>query len=158
MRAVPATLVAINRTSEGCRLTAYQDTGGVWTIGWGQTGDWVHEGLTCTQEQADAWELARLQVAVDDAIAVCPVLETLPDDCLTAIADFAYNAGKEHLATSTLAKRINSGAFNLVPAELNRWIYDNGKIQRGLITRREQEGRLWVAGLSKRAPSPDTDK
>ena len=38
---------------ESCRLTAYQDFGGVWTIGWGHTKD-VCEGMTVSQNEADA--------------------------------------------------------------------------------------------------------
>ncbi len=38
---------------EGLRLTAYQDSVGVWTIGYGHTGPDVHPGMTITEEQAD---------------------------------------------------------------------------------------------------------
>lgn len=37
---------------EGLRLTAYQDTGGIWTIGFGHVGPEVHEGLVWTLQQA----------------------------------------------------------------------------------------------------------
>jgi len=39
---------------EGCRLKAYLDTVGVWTIGYGHTGPEVVEGLEWTQEKADS--------------------------------------------------------------------------------------------------------
>lgn len=45
--------LALTKRSEGCSLKAYQDLGGVWTIGYGHTGPEVHEGLTWTQEQCD---------------------------------------------------------------------------------------------------------
>ena len=43
---------------EGCRLTAYKDTLGKWTIGWGhllepEDHDWT--GYAITQAAADAW-------------------------------------------------------------------------------------------------------
>lgn len=38
---------------EGCKLKAYQDTVGVWTIGYGHTGSEVCEGLEWTQDQAE---------------------------------------------------------------------------------------------------------
>jgi lysozyme len=42
---------------EGCRLTAYRDTLGFWTAGWGhllaQDTDW--EGVQFPQAQVDAW-------------------------------------------------------------------------------------------------------
>lgn len=42
------------RRLENCKLTAYQDGAGVWTIGVGHTGPDIREGLVWTQEQADA--------------------------------------------------------------------------------------------------------
>ena len=39
---------------EGLRLVSYQDTGGVWTNGYGATGADVVPGLTWTQAQAEA--------------------------------------------------------------------------------------------------------
>ncbi len=39
---------------EACRFHAFQDSGGVWTIGYGHTGPDVYEGLVWTQEQCDA--------------------------------------------------------------------------------------------------------
>jgi len=44
----------LTMADEGLRLTAYQDSGGVWTIGWGHTGPEVHEGLVWTREQCAA--------------------------------------------------------------------------------------------------------
>lgn len=42
----------VTQSDEGLRLHAYQDSGGVWTIGWGHTGPDVHEGLVWTRAQA----------------------------------------------------------------------------------------------------------
>ena len=39
---------------EGCRLTAYQDSIGIWTIGYGHTSG-VAKGQTITQIQADRY-------------------------------------------------------------------------------------------------------
>lgn len=41
------------KKSEGLRLQAYQDTGGVWTIGYGHTGADVKPGMTITKEEAE---------------------------------------------------------------------------------------------------------
>ena len=37
---------------EGCKLEAYQDAVGIWTIAYGRIKE-VKEGDTCSQEQAD---------------------------------------------------------------------------------------------------------
>lgn len=43
----------LTKNFEGCRLSAYADQGGVWTVGYGHTGPGVHAGLTITQDQAN---------------------------------------------------------------------------------------------------------
>lgn len=52
-----ARLVADIDRSESCRLTAYRDSRGLWTIGWGhlldQSVDWT--GHAISQAQADQW-------------------------------------------------------------------------------------------------------
>ena len=47
-------LVEQLKVDEGLRLLAYQDTVGVWTIGYGHTGPEVKRGLTWTREKAEA--------------------------------------------------------------------------------------------------------
>src|SRR5579872_1024472 len=44
----------IAKLFEGCKLKAYQDIGGVWTIGWGHTSG-VKPNDECSQEEADQW-------------------------------------------------------------------------------------------------------
>jgi lysozyme len=46
--------LALTEQYEGCRLTAYQDQVGVWTIAYGHTGADVTPGLTITQTEAEA--------------------------------------------------------------------------------------------------------
>lgn len=47
-------LIKTLERDEGCVLTAYKDTVGVWTIGYGHTGREVVEGLVWSQDEADA--------------------------------------------------------------------------------------------------------
>ena len=49
----PELIVDLKR-DEGCRLTAYKDGGGVWTIGFGHTGAGVAAHLCWTQGEAEA--------------------------------------------------------------------------------------------------------
>ena len=58
--------LALIKHFESCKLSAYKDSGGIWTIGWGHTNH-VQEGDTCTQEQADQWlieDLANAEIRV----------------------------------------------------------------------------------------------
>ncbi len=56
---------------EGDKLVAYQDQGGVWTIGRGHTGPGIVEGLVWTQAESDA------AFAKDCHLAACNALEVI---------------------------------------------------------------------------------
>jgi lysozyme len=73
-------------TFEGVRLTAYQDTGGVWTIGVGETGPEVKQGLTITYEQAMGMLTVRLHTLYLMVISKPPVVGA-------AYISFGYNCG-----------------------------------------------------------------
>ncbi len=81
----PTLAAKLIRHFEGCKLMAYQDTGGVWTIGVGHTKD-VTPGQVCTQEQADAWLLEDIAPLIKETSDL-PVLKAV------AYIDFGYNCG-----------------------------------------------------------------
>lgn len=128
--------------SEGLRLKAYQDTGGVWTIGYGHTGKSVHEGLMIDQHEADALCITDALNAQRSVQQLCPILMAQPYK-QAAIIDFVYNLGAQQFSTSTLCRYINSQQYEHVPEQLLRWIHDNGKVLPGLVRRREAEVALW---------------
>lgn len=74
---------------EGVRLKAYQDSGGVWTIGYGHTKD-VKPGMTITKEQADAYLEQDMKTHVDAAL---DLYANHSDKTKMLAADLAYNAG-----------------------------------------------------------------
>ena len=76
--------------AEGCRLTAYQDTGSVWTIGVGHTGPEVVAGLTWTYEQA----MEQLQV---DIAYLLPLVVDLPVPHAAALVSFGFNCGRSRM-------------------------------------------------------------
>lgn len=83
--------------AESCRLTAYRDPRGLWTIGWGhlldQHRDWT--GVTWTQAQADA----QLDTDIELAEALCDRLPELAElnDCRTnAVSELVFNMGLAH--------------------------------------------------------------
>lgn len=95
-----ATALDLIRRCEGCKLEAYRDTEGVWTIGWGDTGPNVVEGATCTQDDADKM-LARKY-----AIAQAGAAETLGGSWMTldpvrraALINLCYQLGRGGLAS-----------------------------------------------------------
>lgn len=131
-------------------LTAYQDSAGVWTIGWGHTQG-VTEGMTCTVEQAVAW----LDVDLDDAEhAVCTfVTVPLNDNQFDALVSFAFNVGTEEFMTSTLLRRLNAGDYDAVPEEMARWnkvtVKGVKKVNAGLVNRRAAESALFVTPVAE---------
>lgn len=139
--------LALIREFEGCRLTAYRDPVGIWTIGYGDTGPDVVEGLTITQAEAEGRLRARLrefEAAVADALVRRPT-----DNEFSASVALAYNIGARAFAGSTVAKRHNAGDTAGAAAAFARWnkaTGANGKLQelRGLTRRRAAEANLYL--------------
>lgn len=78
---------------EGCELSSYLDTKGIPTIGWGHTGPGVfYPGMTCTQEEADAWLEADMAQARADALRF-PDFGALNDVRQAVLVSMAYQLG-----------------------------------------------------------------
>lgn len=121
---------------EGCRLAAYQDQVGVWTIGYGHTSD-VDEGLTCTQEQAEQWLLEDVASAENDVNTHVAVPLTQGE--FDALVDFAFNLGNGALNKSTLLNYLNQGNYEAAADQFERWDKAGGKVVAGLLRRRLAE-------------------
>jgi lysozyme len=133
--------LAALKTLEGCKLAAYQDQGGVWTIGYGHTGPDVHPRITCTQEQADrqlALDLARFAKGVRTRVQA-----RLSQHQLAALMVFSFNVGLGAFFGSTLLRELDAGHLERVPAELARWTKVSGATNRGLVARRAAEITIW---------------
>lgn len=140
------------RQFEECRLTAYQDEGGIWTIGWGHTGD-VQEGDTITQEHADYWLDADSRLAttlLDKQLKV-----RLGTNQAGALISFSYNIGANAFRNSTALADLNEGKVSAVPVEMFRWVHVKGKVSPGLVKRRGAEIALWFKADDP--PSNSTD-
>ena len=125
---------------EGCRLTAYQDEGGVWTNGYGNTHG-VVPGSTITQEQAEADLRANVQNAVN-AVNRLVTQESIPQHWFDALVDFTFNAGAGNLASSTLLRDVNAGNFAAADLQFQRWDMAGGAHIAGLERRRLAEAAL----------------
>ena len=132
----------------GLYLKAYQDSGGVYTIGWGSTYDFdkqrkVLPGDTITQTQAQKWlEMTTSQDANEIKKLVKPYLNK---NELNALISFVYNVGINAFRNSTMLKLLNSGADRKTVAnEFDRWVYDDGVKVQGLVNRRIAEKKLFL--------------
>ena len=136
---------------EGCKLTAYQDIVGVWTIGYGTTaaaglGITPAKGMTITQERAE--ELLRQGVeefAVKvDALITSPVNQNERG----AIISLAYNVGTGALSKSTVLRELNAGNKDKAAAAFKMWNKAGGKVVQGLVNRRNAEITLFLTPVT----------
>jgi len=127
---------ALTEQFEGCRLMAYQDQAGVWTIGYGHTSG-VSEGMTCTQAQADSWLAEDIQWAAD--VVNREVEVALSQGEFDALVDFVFNAGSGNFQSSTLLRLINSGDLTDAAAQFDLWDHAGGQVVAGLLRRRQAE-------------------
>lgn len=126
--------------AEGLRLEAYRCPRGIWTIGYGHTGD-VAAGQKITQHQAEAileLDLERFEKAVSQ------LAPTANANQFSAMVSFAFNVGVEALKKSALLKYFNSGRTVNAAAEFGKWIYAGTEPLSGLVTRRAAERALFL--------------
>lgn len=130
---------------EDLRTTAYDDGGGVWTIGYGHTLG-VKRGMTIdTRKAMELLELDAANAYSDLTKSLTrPQLVALDDMQLAALISFCFSIGGTQFATSTLAKRLREGNYKLVPEQMQRWNKVNDEVWPGLVTRRYREAMLWL--------------
>jgi lysozyme len=136
--------LALIRRFEGCRLQAYQDSKGIWTIGYGHTGPEVTPGRVITQEQAEALlaaDLARFAHGVEDSLAR-PVTPLQFD----ALVSLAYNIGLEAFRRSTVLRRLNARDEQGAAEAWIAWRDDGQPTEAGLARRRAAEIFLFGRG------------
>jgi lysozyme len=128
---------------ESCALTAYKDMVGVWTIGWGHTGD-VQEGDSITQEEADGLMVSDIKRVAEGVMNLITVDVT--KNQFNALVDFAYNLGLGALKRSTLLKWLNGREHvDDIAEQFLRWDFADGKEVAGLERRREAERKLFLS-------------
>lgn len=132
-------LEPLTKAFEGCELTAYQDGGGVWTIGYGHTGLDVSLGVVWTQDQADSTLSTDLAHAYSQLLQVSPPLQKQAASRQAALTDFVYNLGVHRYAGSTLRSAVDCGSWQSVKIQLAKWNHDNGRVIAGLTRRRQAE-------------------
>ena len=132
--------LALARAAEGLRLTAYEDTGGVWTVGYGHTAG-VMRGDTCTKEKAEDVLRHDLREAGEYVSKLVKV--ALNDNQFAALSVFVLNIGPGAFERSSLLRKLNTGNYSSVPPCLKAWVFDNGRVLQGLVKRRAAEAELW---------------
>ncbi|OLS61496.1 lysozyme [Pseudomonas putida] len=129
------------KSFEGLRLQAYQDSVGVWTIGYGATRG-VKAGMSITKEQAE-------RMLLNDVQRFEPEIERLVTAKLSqnqwdALICFTYNLGAANLESSTLRRLLNDGDYAGAAAQFPRWTKAGGRELPGLVRRRAAERNLFL--------------
>ena len=132
----------IIRICEGLRLTAYKCPAGVWSCGYGHTGPDVKEGMHITPEQAE--ELLKKDVKSAEIAVYELVTVPLTNNQFSALVSFVFNIGRGKFSGSTMRRLLNKGDYKKAALEFDKWIYSNGKILNGLVTRRTREKALFL--------------
>lgn len=143
--------LALIRASEGCELAPYRDTGGVLSIYYGHTKNVLKLKAPYTREEAERLLREDVADAEDTIRAYLPdsIERELPQAAWDALDDFVFNLGAQAFrnpstgALTGLARALEGRKWSDVPTQFRRWVFDNGRKQRGLEIRRDAECVLW---------------
>lgn len=132
---------------EGLELKAYQDSVGVWTIGYGWTqqvdGKKICPGMMIDQTTADRLlkcGVVQYEQGVNQLVKV-----KITQGQFDALVSFAYNLGLRSLSTSTLLQKLNASDKQGAANEFGKWVNAGGVKLNGLVTRRAAERELFLS-------------
>jgi len=131
---------------EGLRLTAYQDSVRVWTIGYGNTfyedGTKVKQGDKITKERA--MELFRSIVKRFEDAVNKTITRELNANQFDSLVSLSYNIGVAAFSKSTVAKRVNANPCDpTIRQAFEMWMFANHKSI--LLSRRKREADLYYS-------------
>lgn len=127
---------------EGCKLTAYTDVVGIWTIGYGDTEN-VFPGMTIDQETADLRLERHIAQIYPKVLSMIKV--PLHGAQIASLLDFVYNLGLGCFQRSTLRAMINRNELQDASNEFLKYCYAGGIKYRGLLRRRLAEQKLFLS-------------
>ena len=142
---IPMAGVALVAEFEGCRLSSYRCSAGVWTCGWGET-DGVTPRTKWTQAYADQRFCESLTERAKAVNALC--IHPVTDNQLAALTSLSYNIGIAGLRGSTVMKCHNQGDHPAAARAFGLWnkARVNGALTvlAGLTRRRAAEAALYL--------------
>ena len=130
-----AALVGI-ATHEGYVGQAYDDIGGVHTIGFGET-----KGVMPGQKTDPVRALIQLQASAQDHVRgmVACIKVPISQGEFDAYADFTYNLGVGAFCGSNIVRKLNAGDYAGACRALLDWDHVGTKQIAGLTRRRQEE-------------------
>lgn len=127
---------------EGCRLTPYQCSAGVWTSGIGHTAGVVPKG-EITERQAAANLVADV-LNVEKRLAVCAPVK-MPPQVYDALVSFSFNVGTGAACRSTLVS-FSCPVTDCTPTACRRDSKGAAQVATATYQVAESPGRLAVSG------------
>lgn len=145
--------IALIKKFEGCRLQAYRDSAGTWTIGYGHTSG-VTKGQTITQTQADAY-LRSDCASAEKAVNGYDNIYHWSQNQFDALVSFTFNCGSGNLRTL-----LQSGKRSIaeISAKIPAYHKAGGKVLQGLINRRQTEKELFDRPAAPLTAATPTEK
>lgn len=136
------------RSFEGRALRAYQDSVGVWTIGYGNTNfdknavaklGKIQKGLTITPEQAESLFVESIQTGYEPAVRKRfePLGEKFTQGTMDAGSSFHYNCGA--IGKASWPTALIKGDKALARTSILSWNKAGGTVLAGLTRRRNRE-------------------
>ncbi|MCP1107019.1 lysozyme [Serratia nevei] len=150
--------LSLIKSYEDLRLSSYRDSGGIWTIGYGHSGE-VRAGQTISELTA----LTLLQADVMECEALLHRIIEVPlnQGQFDALVSFLFNVGpgkagvKSGLrylksgSPSTLLRLLNAGRYQEAAEQFPLWAYAGGQRLPGLLRRRREEQRLFLSEMRR---------
>lgn len=137
--------LSIIKLFEGCRLEAYKDAAGVWTIGYGHTKG-VTKGQKITQAQADTF-LKQDCASAERNVSKFDNKYHWNQNQFDAMVSFAYNVGSINGLTANGTRSIQQ-----ISNKITAYNKAGGKILRGLRRRRAAEKKLFDTPVVEARP------
>lgn len=146
---VPDAAVNLAAHFEGEVLRPYQDSVGVWTIGFGSIWDWRNDPVTAITadtpmiDDATAHDWMKRELTQAAETVAADVHVTLTNNQRAALEDFVFNLGAGNFAASALLRDLNAGRYDLAAAQFDLWDHAGGVELAGLLRRRQAEAALF---------------
>ena len=134
------------KSHEALRLKAYQDSKGVWTIGWGHTKG-VKPGDVITREQAEQFirdDFAWVEHTLNADLVTGRDKPLVTQNEFDALCSLVFNIGSQAYLDSTVRRKIKQGDKMAAAHAFGMWVYSNHKFIQGLANRRADEVRLFL--------------
>lgn len=148
------------KSFEGCRLTAYKDSVGVWTIGYGTTNadrtitdTAIVSGLKINQATADEWLKKSVDVKYGPKVEKYNSIYNWNQNEYDALVSFAYNIGSIDQLTANGTRNRSTIAEKIL--QYNK---AGGKVLAGLTRRRELERTLFLTSVQEQKAGWVQDK